>query len=567
MIRKRKINLELEKKLVEAGQSALIARLLAARNILTEKEVDLKLDLLPHPDLLKNMREVTALLADAIIRHKKIVVVGDYDADGATSCAVAIKSINALGGVVDFIVPSREKDGYGLSNNLVDRAKAKQADIIMTVDNGISSINSIAYAQDQGITVVVTDHHLPGEEVPNCLIVNPNQKDCLFPSKNLAGVGVVFYVMVGVRSQLEQLNYFDNRQKPNLAQFLDLVALGTVADVVKLDHVNRILINHGLQRIRTKRNCLGIQALLDVAGKKNKKIQTMDLGFVLGPRINAAGRMEDITTSINCLLSDDYQEAYEYALQLNTLNQQRRNTEKEMLKITEEDLNSNVQGDQVSIVKYSENFHQGVIGLVAGKLKEKYHLPTIVFAKGEGDELKGSGRSIAGFHLRDALALVSRKDPGLILKFGGHAMAAGLSIHIDQLTKFENIFEETVKEMLDPNLLNKVFLTDGALEVSELNLQVAKQLNQMVWGQDFEEPRFSDHFEVINQKLVGSQHSHLKAIVRKDNQNFGIMLFNCKDYLPQKVNLVYRLVVNEWGQNEELQLYIDYWEKVLDDKT
>ncbi|MCV2504017.1 MAG: DHHA1 domain-containing protein, partial [Neisseriaceae bacterium] len=310
-----------------------------------------------------------------------------------------------------------------------------------------------------------------------------------------------------------------------------------------------------------------IQALLDVAGKKNKEIKTMDLGFALGPRINAAGRMEDITISIRCLLSEDYQEAYEYALQLNALNQQRKNTEKEMLKITEDDLNSNVQDEQVSIVKYSEHFHQGVIGLVAGKLKERYYLPTIVFAKGDGGELKGSGRSIPGFHLRDALALVARKEPDLILKFGGHAMAAGLSIHIDQLTKFAKIFEETVKETLDPSFFNKVFLTDGALDVSELNLPIAKQLNQMVWGQDFEEPRFSDNFEVISQKLVGSQQNHLKAVVRKDNQNFGAMLFNCKDYLPQKVHLVYRLVANQWGQNEELQLYVDYWEKELDDKT
>ncbi|MFH4416213.1 MAG: single-stranded-DNA-specific exonuclease RecJ [Neisseriaceae bacterium] len=565
MIVLRKVDARIEAELIKEGYTALMARLLSARGLSSVREARLKFSLLPHFNLLKGIKETSQLLANALMDGKKIVVAADYDADGATACALAVRGVRAMGGKIDFVVPYREKEGYGLSPPVVDRAIEKNAEIILTVDNGIASIEGVAYAQSKGLTVVVTDHHLPGLTIPNCLIVNPNQAGCEFPCKNLAGVGVVFYVLLALRSELESRGYFKLKNRPKLSQWLDLVALGTVADVVKLDHVNRILVTHGLRLIQANRCNHGIQALFDAAKRPTAKAGAHDLGFAIGPRVNAAGRLEDITLSIRCLLAETYEEAYGYALELNVLNYQRRKKEVYMLERANESLSFALTPGQNSIVLFSEEFHQGVIGLVASRLKEKHYLPSIVFAKGVDGELKGSGRSISGLHLRDALDLVSKRAPKLILKFGGHAMAAGLSIQLRDLEKFRSLFEEVVRELIDPISLKKVFYTDGKLETEYLNLDAAKQLQQMVWGQGFEAPSFSDHFEIIKQFQVGRRREHLKAIVRKDQYEFEALIFYCNVMLPRWVKLVYRLVPYQWEEKEELQLYVEYWEKALDD--
>ena len=565
MIVQRIINEELRQALLAEGHCDLLARVLASRHLGSSQEARLDFNQLPHFSLLKNIDLAVDLVAEALIQQKKIVIAGDYDADGATATALAVLVLREFGGQVSFIAPSREKDGYGLSETLVDKAMALDAQLIITVDNGIAAVESVDYAQQLGIQVLVTDHHLPGKYLPNCPIVNPNQFGCSFPSKNLAGVGVMFYVLVALRHHLEKKHYFDDRScRPNLAHYLDIVALGTVADVVILDQVNRIFVNHGLKIIHAQQGNKGILALLKVSGKNPQEVMTRDLGFIIGPRINAAGRLEDIRIGIKCLLANQDEEAYAYAVELNALNHDRRNREKTMVESSLLQLSGHHWYKKSTITLFSEDFHQGIIGLVASRLKEKYHLPTIVFAAGDGDELKGSGRSVEGLHLRDILDQINKCAPGIIIRFGGHAAAAGLSLKRDSLTKFQHLFEMVVDESLPEGKLEKKVYTDGALLIGEMTLENARMLNNMVWGQGFEAPLFWDSFFLVRQKQMGADKRHKKAWLMKNGQIFEAMFFNCEEELPEHIALAYQLMVNRWKTQLLLQLYVEYWQAVLD---
>lgn len=565
MIVQRVINEELRQALLAEGYCDLLARVLASRHLSSSQEARLDFNQLPHFSLLKNIDLAVDLVAKALIQQKKIIIAGDYDADGATATALAVLVLREFGGQVSFIAPSREKDGYGLSKALVDQAMMLGAQLIITVDNGITAVQSVDYAQQLGIQVLVTDHHLPGEHLPNCPIVNPNQFGCSFPSKNLAGVGVIFYVLVALRHYLEKKHYFASyRRRPNLARYLDIVALGTVADVVVLDQVNRIFVNHGLKIIHAQQGNKGILALLRVSGKNPQEVMTQDLGFIIAPRINAAGRLKDIRTGIKCLLAKHNEEAYAYAIELNALNHDRRNREKIMVESSLLQLSGHHWHKKSTITLFSEDFHQGIIGLVAARLKEKYHLPTIVFAAGDGDELKGSGRSIAGLHLRDILVQIDRRAPGVMIRFGGHAAAAGLSLKKDSLTKFQHLFELVVSESLPEGKLEKKIYTDGALFIDEMTLENARILNGMVWGQGFEAPLFWDSFFLVRQKRMGVDKRHKKAWLMKNGQIFEAMFFNCEEELPEHIALAYQLVINRWQTQTFLQLYVEHWQTVLD---
>lgn len=458
----RQIDVEVQKNLVEAGVSPLLARLYAARGITSAKELETSLGNLIPPEQLTNSGKMAKLLADAIAAKKSILVVGDYDADGATATAVAVKGLKTFGANVDFLVPNRFEYGYGLTPEIVQLAATLNPDTIVTVDNGIASVDGVAAANALGIQVLITDHHLPADTTPEAAcIVNPNQHGCTFPSKNLAGVGVMFYVLLALRAELRVRGVFAEKQEPNLTELLDLVALGTVADLVKLDANNRILVEQGLRRIRVGACCDGITALLRVAGRDFKQVNAQDLGFYIGPRLNAAGRLDDMRLGIQCLLAENMSEAQEIAQTLHQLNLERRNIEADMQDGALASLDNIQVENQFSISLYEPGWHQGVVGILASRIKEKFHRPTIAFAEaGEGQDsnkiLKGSGRSIAGLHLRDALDLVTKRNPNLILKFGGHAMAAGLSIRQIDFLAFRQAFEATVSELLSPAHLQAV---------------------------------------------------------------------------------------------------------------
>lgn len=414
--------------LIQAGASPLLARLYAARAVVSPNELqDALQHLIPFTQL-KNCTQAAARLADAIERQERILIVADYDADGATACAVGMKGLQSMGGIVDFLVPNRFEHGYDLTPVLAELAAERGTDLLVTVDSGISGLAGVARAQELGMEVIVTDHHLSARALPDCIVVNPNQPDCPFPSKHLAGVGVIFYVLMALRAELRQRQYFHaSYPEPNLANLLDLVALGTVADVVTLDHNNRILVAQGLKRIRTGKMCLGIRALFEVAKRDWRKAQPFDMGFALGPRINAAGRLDDMSLGIVCLVSDDEMEAQHLAAQLNEFNIERREIEQSMLQDALNGFPETLPPEQTTLVAYQEDYHQGVVGIVASRLKDRFYRPTIVFAPADKGEIRGSGRSIPKLHLRDALDLVSKRYPNLIIKFGGHAMAAGLS--------------------------------------------------------------------------------------------------------------------------------------------
>ncbi|RPD89013.1 single-stranded-DNA-specific exonuclease RecJ [Neisseria weixii] len=557
----RPVNQSVCNTLINAGADPLIARLCAARDVQTPQELKDRLNgLLPYQSLAQ-CEAAAARLADAVQKQEKILIVADYDADGATACAVGMKGLGAMGAVVDFLVPNRFEHGYGLTPELAEIAAEKGTNLLLTVDNGIASLAGVARAQELGLDVVVTDHHLPAEQVPDCIIVNPNQRGCGFESKSLAGVGVIFYVLMALRAELRRRHYFsDGLQEPNLAELLDLVALGTVADVVSLDHNNRILVSQGLKRMRQGKMRPGIRALFEVARRDWRKAQPFDMGFALGPRINAAGRLDDMSLGIACLLADNDAQAQELAAQLNNLNIERREIEQSMLQDALDSFPETLPSRQTTLVAYREDYHQGVVGIVASRLKDRFYRPTIVFAPADNGEVRGSGRSIPNLHLRDALDLVSKRHPDLILKFGGHAMAAGLSILEHNIPAFQTAFEQAVRDMVREDDLSQTFITDGSLPAVEITLEQAQNLARHVWGQGFAPPSFTDEFHVVRQQWMGAEGKHKKVWLQKDGFEFEAMFWRCCEEIPEYIRTVYRPVANEWRNHVELQLYIDYWE-------
>lgn len=548
--------------LSQQGLHPVLARLLVARGLNDIKELSTGLDALIPPQALLQVGDAAMFLADAIEAEQKLLVVADYDCDGATACAVAVRGLRIMGAQVDYLVPNRFEYGYGLTPEIVALAvETKSPDIIITVDNGIASVEGVAAAQELGIDVVVTDHHLPGDHLPAAaVIVNPNQPHCNFPSKNLAGVGVMFYVLMALRAELRLRGHFEAQNQPRLDKLLDLVALGTVADVVKLDANNRVLVAQGLQRIRTGHACAGINALFRVAGKETRQVKAIDLGFTVGPRLNAAGRLADMALGIECLLTDDLARAAEIASQLDNINRERRAIENDMQEAAMQTLENINPQSSATLCLFNELWHQGVIGIVASRLKEKYFRPTITFAPAGNGMIKGSGRSIPGFHLRDALDLVSKRAPHLIDKFGGHAMAAGLSLQEKDFEEFLTTFEQVGKEWLTSSQLEHVLETDGELEISDFNLDFISLLETQVWGQGFAPPVFNDQFQVLNQKIL--KEKHLKLFLEKDGQQFDAIWFNHTDGLPKLIRAAYRLDANEYNGRTKVQLLLEYAEAV-----
>ncbi len=559
----RPINPQLQSALQAAGANPLIAQLYAARNVTDSSELNDSLkQLIPYTQL-TNCTAAASRLADAIQAKQKILIIADYDADGATACSVAMKGLASMGARVDFFVPNRFEHGYGLTPELADIAHAKGADLIVTVDNGISSAEGVARAKALGLDVIVTDHHIAGSVVPDCIIVNPNQRGCTFPSKSIAGVGVIFYVLIALRAELRARDYFSgclNIAEPKLDELLDLVALGTVADVVPLDHNNRILVSQGLKRIRAGKMSHGIRALFQTARCSAQKAQPFDFGYKIAPRINAAGRLDDMSIGIACLLSGSLNEAESMAGELNELNQTRQEIEQEMLTDILAECPSALPSEQTTLCVYRDSFHQGVVGIVASRLKEKFYRPVFVFAPDDDGNYRGSGRSIAGVHLRDVLDAISKRAPEIIIKFGGHAMAAGLTLRSGSLKTFGDLFEDIVRSQVNEDTLSQTFLTDGSLKASDITLANAQLINAQIWGQGFPPPSFADTFQVVRQQSMGADKKHTKAWLAKEGQEFEAMFWRCEDILPRDIRVVYRPTVNEWKGNTELQLYVDYWE-------
>lgn len=536
------------------GLPNLLARLLAARSVTAE---DWSLQEMPHllkPDALTGATHMAQSLADAIAQQKRILIIGDYDADGATATSVAMRGLDMMGARVDFLVPNRFEYGYGLTPEIVALAATQKPEVILTVDNGIASIDGVAAAKALGMQVLITDHHLPGEQTPaaDC-IVNPNQRGCDFPSKHLAGVGVMFYVLIALRAELKQRGML-TEDEVHLGSLLDLVALGTVADLVRLDANNRILVRQGLKRIRQGLACPGILAILKLAGRDPAQVNAQDLGFYVGPRLNAAGRLDDMTIGIRCLLAETPQEAMQYAQQLHVLNAERKQIEAEMQWDAMADLTEDFTDSQYTISVFQPDWHQGVIGILASRIKERFHRPVIAFADAGDGLIKGSGRSIAGLHLRDALDLVTKQQPDLIIKFGGHAMAAGLSIRAVDFARFQHTFEQVVQSLIDAETLQEILETDGSLEVHEMTMQTAELLTQQVWGQGFPQPVFYDRFQVLQQRILGEK--HLKLRLQKHNQQFDAIYFQHAELLPEQIEIAYALQVNEFNGNRNLQLQV-----------
>lgn len=551
---------ETARALESAGIHPLLARLWAARGVTQASEAQLKWSALIPPAQLTQSEHAACVLADAIQARKRLLIIADYDCDGATACAVGIRALRAMGAIVDFLVPNRFETGYGLSPEVVRLAAVHptgRPDILLTVDNGIASVDGVQAASDNGMEVVITDHHLPGDVLPAALaIVNPNQPGCGFPSKNLAGVGVIFYLMLALRAELRRRGVFTPDGGPRLDNLADLVALGTVADVVRLDANNRLLVTQGLLKMRAGRMQAGLRALFAVAAREPRTANAFDLGFALGPRINAAGRLADMSLGINCLVTDDEALALKLARELDEMNQQRRGIETTM---REEALASLAQSDPVvkaSVCVYHPEWHQGVVGLVASRLKETYWRPTLAFARADSGELRGSGRSIPDVHLRDVLDLVSKRYPGIILKFGGHAMAAGLTLREDAYDLFAEGFDAAVREFTGKASFEPVITTDGSLESGYANADVALLLQQQVWGAGFPAPVFRDTFIVRQQRLLKDK--HLKLSLERGHQRFDAIWFNHAEMLPEQVDVAYRLDRNVWNGMASAQLIIEY---------
>ncbi|MGH8743819.1 MAG: single-stranded-DNA-specific exonuclease RecJ [Burkholderiales bacterium] len=545
--------------LLGEGLQPALARIYAARGIVATAQLAGDLSGLAACDRLKNAVHMAQILADAIAAKKKLLIIADYDADGATACAVGLRALREFGATADYLVPNRFEYGYGLTPEIVRfAAQTKCPDLLITVDNGIASVEGVAEAARLGMETLITDHHLPGSTLPQAAsIVNPNQPGCEFPSKNLAGVGVMFYVMLALRSEMRRRGAFAGKPEPNLSTLLDLVALGTVADVVKLDDHNRILVGQGLKRIRAGKACTGVQALFRAAGRDARRASTYDLGFMLGPRLNAAGRLSDMALGIACLFTDDAIHAETIARQLHSLNRERQDIEQDMREAAQATLEKMEFRDSYSVCLYDQGWHPGVVGILASRIKDRLHRPVIAFARGNDGEIKGSGRAIKGLHLRDALDMVTKRHPGLILKFGGHAAAAGLTLYEKDFELFARIFEETVQALLTPADLEQVIETDGTLEAQELHIEFARLLQHETWGQGFPAPLFEDAFTVENQRVVGEK--HLKLKLRKDERLHEAMLFQRADPLPDRIRAVFRLTVNEYNSLQSLQLNIEHW--------
>lgn len=550
---------------------AVLRRVYAARGVMPD-ELECSLARLHPASSLGGLNEAVELLVTALREKQRILVIGDFDADGATSSALAIRALRSLGHAeVDYLVPNRFEYGYGLSPEIVELARERRPELLITVDNGISSISGTAAAKAAGMRVLITDHHLPGDTLPGAdAIVNPNMNDDSFPSKHLAGVGVIFYVMLALRARLREIGWFQAAgiAEPNMADLLDLVALGTVADVVVLDFNNRILVEQGLRRIRAGRCCPGILALLQQAGRDPARVVAADLGFAVGPRLNAAGRLEDMSLGIACLLSDDPEEAASMAAELGELNQQRRQIEgamqEEALALLAS-LEQDERGLPPGLCLMDPSWHQGVIGILAGRIKERFHRPVIAFAPAGEGELKGSGRSIQGLHLRDLLEGIANRNPGLITKFGGHAMAAGLSLAAQDFPRFEAAFNAAVAAELSADMLAGELLTDGELRADEYDLQLAEALRDAgPWGQGFPEPLFDGQFEIAQSRIVGGRHVKLTVCHPQSRQWLDAIAFNGVEYgwheIRQTVRMVYRLDVNEFRGRRNLQLMTDYME-------
>jgi single-stranded-DNA-specific exonuclease len=541
--------------LVVAGVHPLLARLYAARRVASAAELRYEAASLLEPKLLKNLEQGAALLADAIAARKRLLIIADYDADGATACAVGVRALRAFGADVDYLVPDRFKLGYGLTPELVDLAAGKKPDMLITVDNGIASVAGVARANQLGIVTLITDHHLPGDELPAAAcIVNPNQPGCVFPSKALAGCGVMFYLMIALRAELRKRGHANSGV--HLGALTDLVALGTIADVVPLDANNRNLVSQGLKRLRAGRGHAGIYALLRAAGRRADEVSSFDFGFVVGPRLNAAGRLADMTLGIECLITDDEARAANCADALDKLNRERRKIEAGMLDQAARHLDGVAESGSSF---FNPDWHEGVVGILASRLKDRLHLPVICFARGAaGGLLKGSGRSIAALHLRDCLDLVSKRQPGLILRFGGHAMAAGLTIAEADYARFAQAFERALQELLPAAARQRVVETDGSLETDQITFDTARMLEAEIWGQGFPQPLFCDNFSVEKQRVVGER--HLKLQLQKDGKRYEAMRFGSLDPCPARIRAAYRLGTNEFNGLKSAQLNVEHFE-------
>ncbi len=555
----REFDLEAARRLHEEGYLPPVARALSARGIRDASELAQDWKSMLPPAMLEGTREAAERLALARERGERVTVVADYDCDGATACAVAIRGLGMMGVKADYFVPHRVHHGYGLSCAVVDllAARTPRPDVLLTVDNGVSSAEAVRHAAELGIDVIVTDHHLPGAELPPAVcIVNPNLADSAFPSKALAGVGVMYYVLLALRALLRERGVYTQQTQPRLDALVDLVALGTVADVVKLDKNNRILVAQGLNRIRLGRTHAGISALFAVAGKKPEAAGVRDFGFALGPRINAAGRLDTMENGIECLLADDPVVALDYARSLNDFNAARQELETEMQQAAETALSCCNVDSLATLTLYDGRFNEGVVGLVASRLKEKVNRPTIVFAPTDDGALKGSGRSIAGVHLRDALDLVSKALPGAVLRFGGHAMAAGLTLRSeDDLPAFRDAFEKAVRSMVDASVFERVIYTDGGLAPDEITERLVQAIDSQIWGQGFDAPVFANEFRVVRQSLV--KDAHTKLILELGGQRFDAIFFRHTETLPGMVRLAYRPNINEFMGRRSMQLVIE----------
>ena len=544
----------------DAGIHPVLARIFAARGISEPAELSTGLSGMIPPKQLLNIGKAAVFLADAIAGGRKMTVIADYDCDGATACAVALRGLKLMGARVDFMVPNRFDNGYGLTPAIVDEAKKNHGtEVLVTVDNGIASLEGIGRAVALGMEVLVTDHHLPGDELPkNCIVVNPNQPGCPFPSKHLAGVGVMFYVLLALRAEMRLRHVFDESTQPRLDHLLDLVALGTFADVVRLDANNRILVAQGLRRIRSGIMQPGVAALFMVSGRDCRKASPFDLGFALGPRLNAAGRLSDMALGIECLLTDNASRALQMAEELNRINTERREIEADMRLEAREKIARFQPENRATICVLSEDWHQGIIGILASRIKEKYFRPTMAFAAGKDGRLRGSGRSIPEFHMRDALDLIAKRHPGLIVQFGGHAMAAGLTLKADGFEVFSEAFEAVAKDWLTQTQLERLVETDGSLDDDCFSLDFIHLLDAQVWGHGFPPPLFCDEFTVLNQRILKDR--HLKLQLEKNGRHFDAIQFGSTTMLPRCARLAYRLDANEYNGRTSVQLLVEHAE-------
>ncbi|MBV8210250.1 MAG: single-stranded-DNA-specific exonuclease RecJ [Burkholderiaceae bacterium] len=542
-------------RLTAAGIPAPLARALAARGILSTSELNPTLAELHAPALLDQCQRAAFLLAEAIEQGQRLLIVADYDCDGATACAVGVRALRAMGAQVEYLVPNRFEFGYGLTPALVELAAARHPDWIITVDNGVASVEGVERANALGIQVLITDHHLPGERLPAArAIVNPNVPGCTFPSKHLAGVGVMFYVLTALRAELRGRGRYDGASQPHLGSLLDLVALGTVADLVRLDRNNRALVSAGLQNIRRGSLQPGVAALFRAAGRSAPEARAEDLGFSIAPRINAAGRLAEMTVGIECLTCDDPARADELARQLDRLNRERRQIEAKMQEEAIDGIDAQGFAQRRSIVLFDPQWHQGIVGLVASRIKERYHRPTIAFAQGGDGTLRGSGRSIDGIHLRDTLDRVTKAAPALIERFGGHAMAAGLTLRREHLEAFSEAFEAATRAMADSSLFARSLATDGVLAPNEIGPELAEAIEAIVWGQGFAEPLFANEFEVLEQRLL--QDRHLQLTLGLERRRLPAVWFGRTETLPSRARLAYRLKFDTYQGLRRIRLHV-----------